>query len=126
MTAWADAELNKIGNAEELQIAPRRQDDTFQKPRTIWVVRVDDDLFVRSYHGRSSDWYRGTRIRHEGHIRASGIEKDVTLVDIDNDDINNQIDAAYREKYGHYSQQYVAPMVKPEARATTMKLLPLK
>lgn len=125
MTAWTDAELNKIGNAKEMEIAPRRQDHTLQKPRTIWVVRVGNNLYIRSWHGRNGDWYRGTRIRHEGHIRAGGVEKDITLVDIDSNDINNQIDAAYRDKYGRYSQ-YVAPMVKPEARATTMKLLPLK
>jgi len=64
-----------------------------------------------------------TRIRHEGRIHAGGIEKDITLVDIDSDDINNQIDAVYRTKYGRYLQ-YVTPMVKPEARATTMKLVP--
>jgi hypothetical protein len=125
MTAWTEAELNKLGNAEELQIAPRRRDDTFQKPRTIWVVRVGDNLYVRSYRGESGDWYRGTRIRHEGHIRTGGVEKNVTLVDIDNNDINNQVDNAYRDKYGRYSQ-YVAPMVKPESRATTMKLVPLE
>lgn len=123
MTAWTDAELNKIGNAEELQIAPQRRDDTFQKPRTIWVVRVGNNLYIRSWHGRNGDWYRATRIRHESRIRAGGVEKDVTLVDIDNDDINNQIDAAYRAKYGRYSQ-YVTPMVKLGARATTMKLVP--
>lgn len=125
MTAWADTELNKIGNAEEMQIAPRRRDDTLQKPRTIWVVRVGDDLYVRSYRGETGDWYRGTRIRHESRIRAGGVEKDVTLIDIDNKDINEQIDAAYRTKYGRHSQ-YVAPMVTPEVRATTMKLVPLK
>ncbi|MGD8403737.1 MAG: DUF2255 family protein [Anaerolineales bacterium] len=125
MSTWTEAELNKIGNAEELQISPRRRDDSFQKPRTIWVVRVGDDLYVRSYRGESGDWYRGTRIQHEGRIHAGGVEKDVTLVDIDNNDINNQIDAAYKAKYGRYSQ-YVAPMVKPEVRATTMKLVPLE
>jgi hypothetical protein len=36
---------------------------------------------------------------------------------------NDQIDAAYREKYRRYSA-YVPPMISPEARATTLRLTP--
>jgi hypothetical protein len=36
---------------------------------------------------------------------------------------NDQIDAAYREKYRHY-YAYVPPMISPEARATTLRLTP--
>jgi hypothetical protein len=36
---------------------------------------------------------------------------------------NDQIDAAYREKYRRYSA-YVPPMISTEARATTIKLVP--
>jgi hypothetical protein len=114
MTTWTNEELNRIGTAEELDISPFRQDGTLQKPRTIWVVRVGDDLYVRSYRGRSGDWYRGTRLCHKSRIQAGGIEKDVSLVD-----------DAYRTKYARYPQ-YVAPMLTPEARTTTMKLVPLK
>lgn len=44
---------------------------------TIWVVRHGDDLYVRSYRGRSGSWFRGTQVRHEGHIQAGGVDKDV-------------------------------------------------
>ena len=36
--------------------------------------------------------------------------------------INDQIDAAYRTKYGSYSAEYVDPMVAAPARATTIKI----
>ena len=35
MTAWTSDELNKIGNAEELQIASLRRDGTLRNPVTI-------------------------------------------------------------------------------------------
>ncbi len=54
MTTWMSEELNKIGNAEELQIASLRHDGTLRKPVTIWVVRLGDDLYVRSVNGRTS------------------------------------------------------------------------
>jgi hypothetical protein len=124
MTTWTSDEFDRIGTAEELEIAPHRRDGVARKPVTIWVVRVRDELYVRSYKGRTGAWFRGAQARHAGHIRASGVEKDVTFVEEADPDINNQIDAAYRTKYRHYSAQYVNPMVAPEARAATIKLVP--
>jgi hypothetical protein len=61
--------------------------------------------------------------RHEGRIRAGGVEKDVTFVEESNPPINDQIDAAYRSKYRRYPQ-YVAPILTPKAQAATIKLVP--
>jgi hypothetical protein len=91
---------------------------------TIWVVRVGDDLYVRSAYGHNSAWFRGTQVRHEGHIRAGGVDKEVTFMEETDPGINDQIDAAYRTKYGRYPQ-YVAPMVTAEVRSTTIKLAPV-
>ena len=123
MTAWTREELKKIGSAEELQIASLRQDGTLCKPVIIWVVRVGDDLYVRSANGRTSAWFRGTQTRHEGHVRAGGVEKEVTFVEETDPGINDLIDTAYLTKYSRYSQ-YVAPMVTPEVKAATIKLVP--
>ena len=123
MNNWTNDELTRIGGAEELKIEPLRSDGTLQKPRTIWVVRVGDDLYVRSVNGRTSDWFRGVQIQYAGHIRAGGIEKDVTFVEETDPGMNDQVDAAYLAKYGHYPQ-YVAPMVTADTRATTLKLVP--
>jgi hypothetical protein len=122
MTVWTSDELNKIGMAEELEIASLRRDGTLRKPVTIWVVRVGDDLYVRSVNGRHSAWFRGTQVRHEGRISAGGVEKDVAFVEENDPKLNDQIDAAYLSKYGRYPQ-YVSPMVVSEARATTIKLV---
>jgi hypothetical protein len=123
---WTSDELNKIGAAEELQIASLRQDSTLRKPRTIWVVRVGDDIYVRSAYGHNAAWFRGTQDRHEGYITAGGVERDVTFVDIPETDreIHDQLDAAYRAKYSRYPEQYVRPVVSAEARGVTLKLVP--
>ena len=123
MDRWTSNELDKIGTAEELEIAPLRSDGTMRKPTTIWVVRVGNDLYVRSAYGSSSGWFRGAQVRHEGRIRAGGVEKDVTFVDAD-PGLNNQIDEAYRKKYRQYAATYVEPMVSAQVRATTIRLVP--
>jgi hypothetical protein len=121
--AWTTDELERIESAEELEIAPRRGDGTLRKPVPIWVVRVDDDLYVRSYRGRDGAWFRAAQSSGEGWVRAGGIAKDVTFVNETAPHLNDRIDAAYNVKYGRYPQ-YVAPMLTAEARATTLKLAP--
>jgi hypothetical protein len=123
MTTWTNDELAKIGAADELQIASLRRDGTLRKPVTIWVVRHGDDLYVRSVNGRDSAWFRGTQERHEGHIEAGGVDKDVTFVDADRG-LDAAIDAAFRTKYGRYDAKYVDPTVTPGAQEATIKLVP--
>ncbi|TMM01922.1 MAG: DUF2255 family protein [Actinobacteria bacterium] len=123
MSAWTSDELEKVAAADELQLASVRPDGKLRKPVTIWVVRLGDDLYVRSVNGRASHWFRGTEDRHEGQIRAGGVDKDVLFVET-GDDVNDEIEAAYRTKYGHYGASYVDPMFTPEARAATLELVP--
>ena len=123
MTAWTSDELTKIGTAEELQMASLRRDGTLRKQVIIWVVRLGNDLYVRSVNGRTSAWFRGVQKRHEGRIWAGGVEKDVTFVEENDPGANDKIDTAYLTKYRRYPQ-YVAPMVTPNVRAATIKLVP--
>src|SRR5262249_30816150 len=121
-TAWTSDELSKIEAAEELRIAPLRQDGSLHKPVTIWVVRHGDDLFVRSVNGRTATWFRGAQVRHEAHIHAGDVDKDVLLVETS--DVNDAIDTAYRTKYRSYAANIVNSDLTPQARAATLKLVP--
>ncbi len=125
MAGWTIGELSRIEKADELEIGSLREDGTLRKPVTIWVVRIDDDLYVRSYQGRGSAWFRNTQLRRAGRISAGGVTREVTFVDVSEDELlRTKIDAAYRSKYRSYSASYVDPMVAPPARAATLKLVP--
>jgi hypothetical protein len=121
-TAWTSDELSTIGATEELQIAPLQQDGSLRKPVTIWVVRQGDDLFVRSVNGRTAAWFSGAQVRHEAHIHAGNVDKDVLLVETN--DLNDAIDSAYRTKYRRYDADTVNSDLTPQARAATLKLVP--
>ena len=123
MSAWTNDELTRIGSADELELASARPDGTLRSPRTIWVVRVGDDLYVRSMNGRAGGWFPATQARHQGHIRAGGVDKDVTFTDAD-PDLNDQIDAAYHDKYRRYGERIIGGVVNPGARAATIQLVP--
>lgn len=123
MTDWTREELEKIAAADELQLASERPDGTLRKPVTIWVVRLGDDAYVRSVNGRTSHWFRGTEDRHQGHVRAGGVDKDVRFVE-PTEDVNDEIETAYRTKYQRYGAGLVDPLFTPDARAATLELVP--
>lgn len=124
MTQWTTDELTKIGRAEELQIAPLRRDGTLRKPVTVWVVRSDDSLYLRSaVKGRNAAWFRGIQETRGGRIRSGGVETNVTFVDVDHK-IDDEVDAAYRAKYRRYAGNILNSVLTAEARSTTMKLVP--
>lgn len=121
-SSWIDDERERIGAAEELELASVRGDGTLRRPVTMWVVRVGDEVYVRSVDGRGSSWFRGAQTRHEARIRAGGVEKDVELVETDG--YGEAIDAAYEAKYGRRYPTIVPSIVTPQARAATLKLVP--
>jgi hypothetical protein len=123
MATWTRAEFEKIGAADELELTPGLSDGGFGYPVTIWVVPSGEDLYVRSWLGSDGAWYRRARRSGGAHISAGGVERDVRLVR-PGEEVNDDVDSAYRSKYGRHAARYVEPMVRPEARATTLILVP--
>jgi hypothetical protein len=123
MSDWTPDELGKIDAAEEIEIAALQPDGPLRPFRIIWVVRVGDDLCVRSVLGRDSIWFRAVLRRPEGRIRAGGVEYEVVFeepADADHD----AIDEAYRRKYARYDRVDVKAIVDSTARKATLRLLP--
>jgi hypothetical protein len=123
MTPWKSDQLDKLGKAEEVQIASVGRDGTLRKPVTVWAVRHGDELYVRSVKGRSGQWFRGAHERHEGRIRAGGVQQDVTFVDADHD-IDDEVDAAYRAKYRRYAGSILNSVLTAGARSSTIQVVP--
>jgi hypothetical protein len=123
MSAWTRDELDRIGAARLLELATRGRDGTLRSPVTVWVVRHGDDLYVRSWRGRTAAWFRRVQARPEGHVRAGGVDRDVALVAAD-PTVEDALDAAYRAKYGRSGGSYIDQMVSAPARSTTLRLVP--
>jgi hypothetical protein len=128
VTSWTSDELDRIGSADELRITSVRADGALRPYVPIWVVRVGDDLYVRSYRGADGGWFRHLRERDRGRIKAGGVEREVAVAaaadDVDND-VDDAVDEAYRGKYGRYGSRLVDPMIAAPARGTTLRLAPL-
>jgi hypothetical protein len=59
---------------------------------------------------------------HEARIRAGGVEQDVTLTETG--EVNDELDNAYRTKYGRYAANIIDRITSPDARAATLELVP--
>lgn len=122
MTAWSKDELRRIAEADDLHIAPFREDGvTYGTLTWIWSVAVDDALYVRAYHGQESRWYRAAMRQKAGRITAAGVTKEVAFAPVDGP-IQDRIDDAYRAKY--HGSPYLGPMISARARSATIKIVP--
>jgi hypothetical protein len=122
MTAWPKDELRKIAQADDLHIAPFREDGkTYGTPTWIWSVAVDDNLYVRGYNGTKSRWYQAAIKQKAGQIIAAGITKGVAFEAVEGQ-INDRIDEAYRAKY--HGSPYLEPMIGARARSATIRIIP--
>lgn len=117
---FSPEELQSIDRADDLKIAPFRADGvTYGTPTWIWSVVVDNDLYVRAYNGQNSRWYQSAVEQKAGRIHAAGMIKDV-LFETVNGNINEQIDVAYRKKYGN--SPYLNAMLNKQVKAATLKI----
>jgi hypothetical protein len=92
MSAWPKKELAKIAEADDLHIAPFRDDGvTYGTPTWIWSVAVDDALYVRGHNGQKSSWYRAAVQQKAGRIIAAGMTKEVAFEPVGGA-INSRID----------------------------------
>ena len=127
MTAsWSPEQLQAIDGSDELQIATRRADGTLRPWVPIWVVRADGQVFVRTWHRRTTGWFGRVLDARQARVRVPGLEADVPVEDggADPAELRARVDEAYRLKYGRYGRGSVDQMVADPAAAATLRLTP--
>ncbi len=113
-------EITLIAEKDDFYIAPYRDDgSTYGTPTWIWVVSVDNNLYVRAYNGTKSGWYQAASKQKAGRIEAAGMVKDVNFEPVSGS-LNEKIDEAYRKKYS--GSPYLKPMISEKAKAATVRV----
>jgi hypothetical protein len=110
MAEWTEETACADYAAKELEITSRRADGSLRSWLPIWVVRADGEVFVRTWHRRTTGWF-GQVVRSRGaRIRVPGLETEVSVEDLGEgtDDLRARVDDAYRAKYGRYGDGSVA------------------
>lgn len=123
MSSWPAETIARIAATDDLHIAPYRADGVTTGTLTwIWSVVVDGRLFVRAWNGPRGRWYRSAIAQRAGRITAAGSEYAVAFAPVDDPELNDRIDAAYRAKYA--GSAYLPPMVAAGPRAATVEITP--
>ena len=81
------------------------------------MVVVEDEVFVRTWHRRTTGWYGRAVASARASIRVKGHPVDV-IVTVTGEADADAIDEAYRTKYGVGAQS----MITTEASASTLCL----
>jgi hypothetical protein len=114
-------EIRKIAAADDLHIAPFREDGkTYGTLTWIWSVSVNDELYVRAYHGIKSRWYIAAVNQKAGMIEAAGLKKQVKFKTVSGE-IQERIDEAYKKKY--HKSPFLKSMISQKAKDATIRIV---
>jgi hypothetical protein len=124
--SWTPEQLQQIDGSRELEIASTRPDGTQRQWLPIWVVRVGDQIYVRTWYRRTTGWFGHVVTTQQARVRVPHLETEVVVEDIsDGDtDLRAAIDQAYQAKYAPPGSGSVRQMTTDSAAATTLRLSP--
>ncbi|NAZ85726.1 DUF2255 family protein [Kineococcus indalonis] len=118
---WDSAEIDLLAGAPEVGVVTGKS-GLSARGTPIWIVRVGDQLCVRSYLGARGRWYQQVRRRGTGVITHDGRRWEVAFEAIG--DRREEVDEAYRHEYGRRSP-HVHTITTDGPAATTLRVLPL-
>ncbi|MEU2158828.1 DUF2255 family protein [Streptomyces sp. NPDC019396] len=113
--------MNTFMDSTEIVVRVRHADGRWSA-RTVWVVVLDGEAYVRSAFGLRSAWYRRVLRHADTEVEVAGARLSVTLQPVDDPELVQRVSGAYRAKYGMSWPGPVESMNAHEAAATTMRL----
>ncbi|MFD1417828.1 DUF2255 family protein [Companilactobacillus keshanensis] len=120
---WKKYQLDGFAKADDMRISPFYDDGkTYGTPTWIWSVVVDQQLFVRAWNGKRSRWYRSAIKQRAGRMHLAGQNYEINFQDVNDMQLIDKVDMAYRKKYAGSS--YLSPMIQEGPRSTTLKIIP--
>lgn len=91
----------------------------------VWVVVVDDRVFVRSWNDKPTGWFRAFKKEPSGTIQAGKLEIPVRGKPIRSARIREAVTVAIAEKYNTKgSQTWVEGFKEPARVLTTLEFVP--
>jgi hypothetical protein len=119
---WTTTQLADLTAQEEIVLVLERADRPVLRV-PVWLVRIGDFAYVRSYQGVTTGWYRSAIAQRDQAIERSDGDIPVVFESIDPaDDINAEISDAYVSKYS--THDYRDAMITPIATEATLRVVP--
>ena len=92
----------------------------------VWVVVVENRVFIRSWSMKPRSWWRTFLEEPRGILAIGGKEIPVRAIQTKSERLKDLVSEAYAEKYNTKSSlHYVRDFAQPKRRDTTTELAPL-
>ena len=119
--AFSDSVVEAVRAAKILGVRA----GTEHKYTGVWVVVVDDRIFVRSWNDKPTGWFRAFKKEPSGTIQAGQLEIRVRGKAVRSTHVRDAVTVALAEKYNTKgSQQWVEGFREPERVLTTLEFVP--
>ena len=93
----------------------------------VWVVVVDDRVFVRSWNDKPTGWFRAFKDEPAGTLQVGDLEIPVKGKPVRSARLRDAVTAAYAEKYPTKgSKKWVEGFAEPIRLLTTLEFVALK
>ena len=118
---FTDAIVAALSNAKILGVRA----GTEHRYTGVWVVVVDDRVFVRSWNDKSTGWFRAFRKQPSGTIQVGELEIPVRGKLVRGARIRDAVTVAFGEKYNTKgSRKWVEGFAEPDRAINTLEFVP--
>lgn len=118
---FADTVIEAIRNAKILGVRA----GTEHRYTGVWVVTVDDRVFVRSWNDKPTGWFRAFKKQPGGTIQVGALEIPVRSKPARGARIRDAVTSAFGEKYNtKASRKWVEGFAEPARALTTIEFVP--
>ena len=119
--SFATDDLQRLAAAEEIEIETQAPDNPARRT-VIWVVVDDGEVFVRTYRGADSRWFKDIAANPAVAIHVDGKRLPATAIPATDPDAIERTSTGFLRKYG--DDPASKSMVTPEVIDTTLRLEP--
>jgi len=116
--------LWKIAESDEVDIETRRDGKSPLHRVTVWIVPIEDGVYVRSFKGKRGRWYQEALANPLVTVGVGRRKVNVRAEPERNSHVIRAVSAGYRKKYGERWPDDTEPMLKRSVVPTTLRLTP--
>ncbi len=119
--SFSREDLDLLDKTQEVEIETQAPDK--EPRRTVtWVVVDSDEVFIRTYKGPGSRWYRDVVANPAVAIHVAGKRLPASVIAATDPDSIDRVSAGFLRKYARDPAS--ESMVRPEVLETTLRLEP--
>ena len=119
--SFLDEDLANLDRAEEVEIETQAPGEAARRT-VIWVVVDDGNVFIRTFKGPNSRWYRDAQANPAVAIHLDARRLPATAIPATDPDSIERTSKGFLSKYAN--DRSTPAMVAPDVLETTLRLEP--